>query len=301
MKDKLSTIFATRRGFLYQDKFAVLTYLEHFQAKNIEEFYIDYVWSGQKSIDVRLVDRKKLENVYEIKSGEAFKLDKRKKESSEIRNAFIDLHNYHKNSKDAKLNLIIRKGFKPKISTYWDKIQTINKRYTTLKFPPAKEAISWLFLNLDIPNIYDVDSLYFFCKILNLDDSHQDELYNRDDEFSDIEKITIQIIDTICKLFNAGVCIYEFPSKILFFEMLHICATSAGTNENLHPKLTELIIQFITSRRLLDNNPVCKKSITRNEIYENVKKEFDQWYGLILSENKNISSKEVPELKGSEL
>jgi hypothetical protein len=81
--------------------------------------------------------------------------------------------------------------------------------------------------------------------------------------------------------------------------MLHVCTLSAGTNENLHPKLMELFIQFITSRQFLDNNPSRKKTVARNEIYQKVKNKFIQWIETTSVIEKDISAKDAPELKNS--
>ncbi len=53
----MSTIFATRRGFLYQDVQTCLQFLNYFQSKQIKEIYVDFEFdeAGQRSTDIKIV------------------------------------------------------------------------------------------------------------------------------------------------------------------------------------------------------------------------------------------------------
>src|SRR3990167_3043800 len=88
----MSSIFQTRRGFFYQDRYAVYIFLSHLLKNDVKEFFTDFPLQGQKSIDVRLIDSQNIEKVFEVKTGEVFKLDL----NAEIRDAVMDLYKYQK-------------------------------------------------------------------------------------------------------------------------------------------------------------------------------------------------------------
>ncbi len=268
----MSSISATRRGFLYQDRFAVATYLEQWQSKNINQFFIDYPLSNQKSIDVRHINILNEENIYEVKSGEEFKKDKRKKESSEIRDALVSLKEYLDSNNSCLLNLVIRKGFRGNITTYWDHITQVQTH--TFSLPQTKVQIAWLFNKLRLPGINSHQGLFDFCQLVKVADFADDEPNNGNDPFPDIDDFVMRKVTDITEEFNAQVSCVEYPDQILMNDLYHKCRLHAGTGKNVHEIFTSTIIDFITHRVFLDANytPTSNRGKSRDDI----KKEIDQ-------------------------
>lgn len=294
----MSTIFSTRNGFLYQDRFAVLTYLSYFQSKEIKAFYVDFSLANQRSLDIKLLTISNSELIYEVKTGESFKMDKRKKESSEIRDAFISLLGYKKLNPGAKLNLIISPKLQGGITTYWDKFSQINIS-SSFHSRSAKKASAWLHKRLRIPGIPNSSDFYLLCKDINIEASFSDQIQNDDDRYPDIDDAIIRKIDDLSILFKAGACSYELPSEHLLFQMLHECRRFAGTNTDLSPVFEEMIASFLTQRRLVESyKRPTNISSRRQEKYQQVRSELNSWKNeIVLMPQESIAVSKITEGK----
>jgi len=292
----MSTIFSTRNGFLYQDRFAVLTYLSHFQSKELKAFYVDFALPNQKSIDIRLLTVNGGERIYEVKTGENFKMDRRKKDSSEIRDAFINLFEYKQSNPAVKMSLIISPKLEGRITAYWDKITQINLSSSFLP-QRVKEASTWLHKRLRIPGISRSSDFYDLCKSINIESSFNDQAQNSNDRYPDIDDAIIRKIDDLSNSFRAGACSYELPSEHLLFQMIHECRKHAGTNIDLSPILEELIISFLAQRRLIESyKRPTDISSRRQEKYQEVRSEVTSWKNeLATVPLESVTISEVPE------
>lgn len=268
----MSTISATRRGFLYQDRFAVALYLEKLQCGDIKEFYIDYPLAGQKSLDIKRIDGRGSEIIYEVKSGEEFKKDKRKKESSEIRDAFINLGDYLKINPNAKLNLVIRKGLVEKIASYWERINHIRSHAFAL--PETTTRMNWLLNRLKLPEIKSIQELYDLLQQVEVFDFNDDRPNNDNDPFPDIDDYVLRKIEDISNMFNADVCQYEYPPQILMLDLYHKCRLHSGTRMEMHLIFLTSVIEFIAHRKYIDKG--YDPNANRGEIKEKMKKEVGE-------------------------
>ena len=263
----MSNISATRRGFLYQDRVAIVLYLQEFISKNVKKFYIDFPSKGKKSLDIKHLDKNENEIIYEIKSGEEFKKDKKNKESSVVRDAFLNLKEYSDDfpEKNCKLILIIRKGFQNNISEYWTRICNIKRQ----SFSMATNDLFWLLNKLRLPRIKTEEDLYDFCKLIECVDYPDDIIKEGCDRFSDIDDMILSQIDDLALRFRADSCVYEYPSCILKDALFRVCSIQAGTSRDIHPIFLKEIKKFLTNRRFLDEH--YKKSSGLN----NKKKEIE--------------------------
>ncbi len=268
-----STIHSTRRGFLYQDRFTILTYLDFLKNKTLKEFYIDYPLPRQESLDIRIIDNNEREIVYEIKTGEKFKLDQK----FQIRDALRTLENYSLTNGSEKLNLVISKGLRNKIAEYWQKLMFIkNHSYST---PQAKKNVKWLFDKIKpLRNIKNDKELYELCKKINIDDCLDDQNI-KNNKFCDIDNLIISKIDYLSSKFGANVCDIEYPSEILMFNLFHLCRECAGTAKNTIPIFNNIITNFLTHRIFLDDNyaPKTGRGRSREDINREVNNNFSRW------------------------
>lgn len=274
-----STIFSTRRGFLYQDRVALLVFLDHFQSKNISSFYVDYPLNNQKSLDIRLNTKDINEKVYEVKSGEQFKLDKRKKASSEVRDAIKDLINYSDKRPQALCFLIISKNFRPQIAEYWEKL-ILAKGGSTLRSPRVKSAARWLFkrINTDSKSPFDnLRSFHRFCLNLEIDDYDSDRLTNKkNDKYPPIDDKIIGKIKDILTATGATACSFEYDEVNLFFKLLCVCRENSGSGKDIFPILKSAILEFICHRKYLDKN--YKPKGNNQTVKDKVNKEVEEWF-----------------------
>lgn len=265
----MSNIFLTRRGFLYQDRYAILCYLQHLLKKDIQRFYIDYPLEGKKSLDIKLMDSKSEEKVYEVKSGEQFK-----EKPKEIKEALVNLHLYSSKTSKTTLNLIIRKGFRNEISIYWNAILQL-KRYRTLRSPVAQDALSQL-QKLGLPKM----DLHHFCQSLTLDDSFDDQKSGSADSFPDIADQILSKIKDLIGVFGLHESEFEWPNKLLMYELLHESAQFAGSETDLNPLYKKVIIDFLIRRKLVSDHYQYKskssKQAEETKIRETIESQYEE-------------------------
>lgn len=271
----MSTISATRRGFLYQDRFAVATYLDKLQGRNIKEYYIDFPLAGQKSLDVKFIDGLGNEFIYEVKSGEEFKKDKRKKESSEVRDAFIGLKEYLDFQPDVGLHLVIREGFKEKIADYWTSITYLHSHL--ISQAQSRSQLSWLSKKLRLPGTHSDQDLFDFCQRITLSDFRDDQPSNTLDPFPDIDDFVLQKIRDLSRTFSADICQIEYPDSILMTDLYHKCRLYAGIGQNIHLVFLDTVVDFFAHRKFLDENydPGARRGRSKEELKEGVRRQLN--------------------------
>lgn len=270
----MATIFATRRGFLYQDRYAVLTFLRYFQSKEIVEFYVDFTFdeSGRKSVDIKIVLVDGTTIVYEVKSGEDFKQDKRKKESSEIRNAFSEFIEYGESSGNSKMEFVITPELRGKVAEYW---QNLTELHGTPSFrsPIAKRTARWLHRKLKLAHFTSHEVLYDFVKDLTITCGDSDTPDNGNDAYSPIDDLVSQKIRDLSHDFRANTTEPELPCEMLYHQMIYLCQRYAGTNEDICSLLTDAILRFFSQRQMVDRSA----SGDFHDIYEETKRFYATW------------------------
>lgn len=272
----MSTIFATRRGFLYQDVYSVLEFLKLFQAKEITEFYVDFTYDSrsQRSVDVKIVLTNGLTKIIEVKSGQNFKQDKRKKDSSEVRDAFLEFVEYGKLDNGALMVFALSPEFKekPRIFNYWQNLINLHNIPT---FTHEAQRITGSLLNkLRIPDFSYPQDFYQFVRNLEITPGDTDSHDNPDDPYSDIEDKAIQKVRDICggTHFQAGATEPELPCDILYYDLIYTCQKGAGSNADIYPRLKDKILKFVARRKMLLN-----QSRDIDLYHNNVKGLFDSW------------------------
>ncbi len=283
----MSIIRATRRGFLYQDRVAVSIYLDELQKGNIKEYYNDFPHLSRKSLDIKHVDANNCEIIYEVKSGEEFKKDKKSKDSSEIRDAFLNFKEYLDSNSDSKLYLIIRKPFKNEISNYWNNMEIIH-RYS-FNHPTIKIALDYLYKKLNLPDIGSNEELFGFCRKINMSEYENDELNHNNDRFCDIDDKVINSIDDLADLFDAHESFYEHPSETLMRSLYFMANSHAGSGLDLHPIFLKMIENFFASRKFLNHcePPAASHHKTRENVRDKIQKKINELSKkIIFVENK---------------
>jgi len=252
MYEMASSIFSTRRGFLYQDRFAILTFLDHIQQKTIKSFFTDFPLLGQKSLDIRIITLDGREKMFEVKTGENFAKDKRKNASSEIKEAFANIREYAQNKNNLQCNLVLSHNLTGKIDEYIYHLKNI-QNYSSFQAESVKTSASWIKDKLCLADINSSRELFDFLKTVNIIISHSDILNNDNDQYPDIDDLIMCKISDLAGLCQATECLYELPSEILLYKLLHQCRSQAGTSNDLMNPLIRIIIDFFSQRKVLTN------------------------------------------------
>lgn len=270
----MSTIFATRRGFLYQDRYSVLQFLKYFQSKQIAEFYIDFTFdeAGQRSVDIKIVLRDGTAKIVEVKSGEDFKQDKRKKETSEIRDAFEEFVDYVVVNGQSSMAFVITPELRGKITAYWQNLTDLQST-PSFRSPIAKRTASWIHGKINLAHFTTHEMLYDFVKNLEITCGDSDVPDNANDQHSPIDDLVSQKIRDLSIDFHANATEPELPCEMLSHQMIYTCQKYAGTNVNICEILTELILKFFTQRQMIDRTA----SGDFHTIYEDLKRFYETW------------------------
>lgn len=278
-KKSMSNIGSTRRGYLYQDRFAVLTYLREFQNKNIQEFYIDYPLKGKKSLDILHIDKNRNEIIYEVKSGEIFK-----ESSDEIKIAIINLKEQTDQYSNRKAKLIIRSGFKKDIAKCWTAIVAIKEKRG---IKGAKSDLVILRSILKIEENISEESLFKTIKKIHLEDG-DDDVFDNTIGSCKIDQQIISQIQNIARFFEVEHWDYEYPAQLLMYQLHHLCCRDATTD--IHPKFFEAIKCFLINRKYLEAHHKRKRNPIkeRNKIKENIEKLLES-FGYLPSSNSETS------------
>ena len=229
--------------------------------------------ANQRSIDIKAVLTDRAEKVTEIKSGENFKADKRKKESSEIRDAFIEMVSYPTGDGDTRMAFVMTPQLQGKVMPYWQNLSDLRDT-PSLRSPVAIRTSKWLYTKLQLPQFPTHESLYDFVKQVEITCGYSDVLDNDNAVHCPIDTQAIQKIRELAAVFGADSTETELPSELLYHQMLHCCQKYAGTNKDICRLLTELILEFFARRRMISR----RRSGDYYIIHEQVKNDFKQWW-----------------------
>ncbi|OGE25744.1 hypothetical protein A2780_02545 [Candidatus Daviesbacteria bacterium RIFCSPHIGHO2_01_FULL_41_45] len=256
----MSTIKATRQGFLYQDKYALWLFLTHFLSKNLAELYIDYPFgetAQQRSMDLRLILKEsedRVEKVYGIKTGESFKLDMTTEHSSQIKEAFKELRLYEAVPHLAILDmlLIISPPLKSKIADCWNQLEKLDGKANY--GGEAKNAADWLFDYLEIAEFANGRGMFTFLKKIKIRDSYPDIPDGEGEDESPLDAIIIRKIQKFAETLGVNSTDTELPPELLFHQMLYLCQKHAGTGIDIAPILKMNILNFFAHRNMINRS-----------------------------------------------
>lgn len=266
----VSTIQSTRLGFLYQDMYAILCYLEHLLGKNVQKFYVDYPLDGNKSLDIRIITTNNVENVYEVKSGEQFKESK-----NEIVDAINNLYFYSRQRPKAQLYLIIRKEFRCKISEYLHALNRV-QGYTLRK----KDVSDGLRFLPELEQKLSDKQRHAFYNTLKLDNSLDDQNCN-----PNIEEVVLAKIKKLTYKFDLKWGDDKWPDELLMHNLIYESLRNAGSSKDLNNVFQKVIVNFLVSRkfhllhyqyRQASKSPLIEEDTIRKEIEAAYSEKFDQ-------------------------
>lgn len=276
----MSTIFATRRGFLYQDKFVVLSFLNHLISKSILEIYIDYPFNspGQRSMDLRLLfsdGDQIIERVFSIKTGESYKNDMQTTDSTQIKESFEELKIYdtlpRTISTQLEMILVISPPLKGRISDCWTQLKKVEGK--SIYVGEAKIAIDWLYTYLGMAEFPNERDMFGFLKKIKIMDSYSDSPDSHAEEEAPLDDMIIRKIQKLIKELGAHSSEYQLPTDLLMYQMIHACQKNAGTGTDIVPILTDILIRFCTQRLMINTNGTGKFE----KVYEDVQRMFETW------------------------
>lgn len=268
----MSTIYATRLGFSYQDKYACFLFLDALREGTIREFYTDYPFGKQLSLDILIKtgidDEITEERAYEVKTGKSFKNDTKykKRQSSEIKDVVIGFLEYSKLSPEVKGFISYSKGVQLQLLTYRNPADNLfnSQRLTDSAKISAQELIA----KLSMSNMRSMTSVHSFFKRVRFEEIP----YTNDQTWTRLDEHIIAHIREIASALGANIRVYELPDEYLASKLMFLIQKNAGTGQDVTKELLSEIINFMILRRILGDysngatSPVQAKSMANTYI-----------------------------------
>lgn len=252
-----SNIRKTRRGYAYQDKFALLLLLKRLTVQPID-LYLDYPYEIQESIDIRVVLNSSQEEIYEVKTGESYLSS-----PEEIYESLAKLFEYKSQADtDVQCNIIVEK-YSNKFGDIQNDLKFIKQdgnkeRESDNKTPVdvAEYMIENIKSNLEGSeykiNDLSGESFRGFVKNANFEKEATDKLDDDTDRMSPLEDKIINRIDDIANQSSE----YEYEKKLIrteaiYREMLYVMRSNAGSEKDLSGDCLEALAKQFALRSFM--------------------------------------------------
>lgn len=252
-----TNISKTRRGYFYQDKFALLEILTYFK-KDLRKVYVDIQYgSGKKSLDIKLILANGKELVYEIKTGENFKNNEKKT----LEEAVLSLFKYQRGNKsNTKIILVIDPEMRSAVARFWSDLLSIQDVRDPVRSQKRKKSrkktIQSFFVDFGFKelNVTEEEFIDFICKVKFVLGPYNESDGNSNSELDDkIETKIAKIAESFSVKDNGRVHVQDCSIKA---ELLELVQISAG-NKNLDLKkiIASKLAKCFARRRVLSKIP----------------------------------------------
>lgn len=257
----MSTIYATRLGFCFQDKYACLLFLKGLISGELRELYTDFPVAGQLSLDIVLKTgsngRVTKEQSYEVKTGQKFKDDASTHKRSQVRDVIQSFHQFSAGSTNFEGIVTFTSGSGRALQLYTGPARVLKESRILDRTArtAAKELIS--LLKMDELNTQR-DTHNFFKRV------RFNELpYTNDEAWTTVDTDIDGHISTIATSLGAEARTFELPNKFLISKLYYTIQQYNGTGENVAEHLIKEVIDFMILRKMLSNYPSPPESPTQ--------------------------------------
>lgn len=251
-----SIIDATREGFTYQDRYALLLFLREIKNKRLRQFFVDYPFGSRKSLDIRIVSVDG-EKIYEIKAGDEFKQRK-----TEIYKTLASLYDYEKefSGSPCQKNLIVSPGNEALFNNLKSNLEhlkttiKITNRKTKLTHGQSSEEMANDFVkdfNKCTKNKLETSVLLNFLKTLNVPIVGP-SLSKYEDDISELDKCIVAELHFFLKKASATNGEAFVSGRVIMLELLDLIQCGAGSKNDLLPSLQEKLCECIGRRIAFD-------------------------------------------------
>lgn len=281
-----SSIAASRRGWGYQDKYALLLLLKFLLDDNLKEFFVDKTFDikDNLSLDVVIVIKKPsdIKFVYEIKTGKHFKGDYK-----EMGKALKTLFKYSKTNKNVELYLIISPEFSEKIERVWVDLRGIrDKPIGGYFFDPekkrrvsVKKMASYYIEKLKLKREFkEVEKFIEFLH--DFKEFKKGNSYKEEENSDSLEDEILGKINRLLKRIKSSDSETVLDSHYLMVRLLEDIRTGAEEERDIFPLVKNSIIEFATSRCV--TSEISKAS----KLFEEKKREIEKIFTKEFEENK---------------
>jgi len=255
------SIQRSRRGIAYQDRYALLKFLEYFQEGRLREFYTDYAIDEKgHSLDVFVVlINPTEEHIFEIKTGEKFKTDK----TQELGKELSTLHQFsQKSGKVSKIFLVVDPEIHAEILENWSVLYFIKEKrrgkWGTMTY---NEVVKKYQGNFGFNGINRKVFEDFIRKTEFREGPSNREQEN--EKVSALETLIIQKIRCICDRVGSSGVEMEIPYSTTMQELLAVVRRGAEYGRNIVPGIIEVLSDSFARRSYVERRTTKRAGSSR--------------------------------------
>jgi len=249
----MSTIYATRLGFCFQDKYTCLLFLDELRKGELRELYTDFPVAGQLSLDILLKTGPSgtiaKERSYEVKTGQKFKNDAPTHKQSEVRDVVKSFHKFSTASANFEGIITFTNGSGRALLQYTGPASIL--RESRRLDESAKAAATSLISLLRMTELRTQRATLDFFRKVRFDELR----YANNETWSTVDEHISAHITAIAQSLSADARAYELPNEYLISKLYYIAQKYTGTGENVAEHLTKEVQDFMVLRKMLANYP----------------------------------------------
>jgi hypothetical protein len=245
----MHTIYATRQGFCFQDKYACLLFLQELRTGKLRELFTDFPTQNQQSLDILIktgdAGTATEERVYEVKTGQKFKDDASTHKLTEVRDVIQNFIKYLEDSPNAKCFITFTTGTARPLRQYTGPADILfdSRRLDD----PARRAADSLIALLGSSLIGSQRNAFNFFKRVKFDGLS----YSNNQTWTRVDEDICSHITSIAQELSADTSVSELPNEYLLSKLYYTAQRHTGSGDNVAEHLIKEVVDFMMLRKIL--------------------------------------------------
>jgi len=268
-------ITATRRGFAYQDKYALLRLLQLISSgEQIVDFSVDKPFGANRSLDIEIIFEDARE-VYEIKTGTTFKSVRDK-----LWEELLVLKSYDADDEFVKF-IIIDPEMKTEILGNCSDISLIaeGKKNKTDKRTNEKmiDVATRCLRDIGIENFDSIDAFIAFIGKVKIIFGPTNDVDHENDIFSDLDDKICSEIQNIADKLNITSANWAIPENAIASELLEVVRLGSENRCNILKRIAIKLAKIFARRKCVGATTTDQERIKAED---DLRKQFEEIYNL---------------------
>lgn len=264
-----TTINRTRRGYSYQDKYALFHALIDLRDGKLEHLVVDHTFEGNLSVDIELMRVNPREiTICEVKTGERFKSNRFK----ELGHALKTLYRYDElhrvgSSVPVNIKLIVSPILKAEILQHWTDLLFIKDGGNRSRLRERSYQVivrEYVGKMAEVGWVVSEDNFVEFVKRLELVSELKDERVGNqeNDNYSPLEDAILAEIDNIARKITCVGGSDIITSHDIYLELLDVIRSSSEGMGDCKNVLVDTLVKALAKRSAVADLMSTSRTIT---------------------------------------
>lgn len=267
-------ITATRRGFAYQDKYALLKLLQIISSgEKIIEFSVDKPFDTNRSLDIEIIFEEKKE-IYEIKTGTTFKTNRKK-----LWQELLILREFDVKDEFTKL-IVVDPDLETELLDNYKDIRLIarhNKNKKNSSGERMDEVAERCLQDIGEQNFSDVNELISFLKKVEIQSGPKSDTDHDNDSLSDLDDKICSEIGNIAEKLGITAASWAIPDYSVSLELLERIRLGSEGRCNILESMGESLVAIFARRQCIRTATTDQE---RRDAENSLKTQFTELYNL---------------------